>query len=87
MAAIEVIVFTVAAGFMFAVAITIIVIIGIRQEERYLTLTDRTAPGAIAQLARIVVCRYVRREQDSTVERRPPDDSSGAREATTSSRR
>ncbi len=87
MAAIEVIVFTVAAGFTFAVVITIIVIIGIRQEERYLTLIDRTAPGALAQLARVVLGRYVRREQDSTVDRRLPDDESGAREATTSSRR
>ncbi len=86
MAAIEVIVFTVAAGFAFAVVITIIVIIGVRQEERYLTLMNRTAPGATAHLARIVLGRYVR-TGDSTVEGPPPDDTSGAREATTSSRR
>jgi hypothetical protein len=89
MAAIEVIVFIVAAGFAFAVLITIIVIIGVRQEERYLTLTDRTAPGAMAQLARIVLGRYVREEHDPQFERRDPDDPDdpmGTRERTTSSR-
>jgi hypothetical protein len=87
MAAIEVIVFTVAAGFAFAVVITIMVIIGVRKEERYLTLMNRTAPGAAAQLARIVLGRYVRTEQDSTVEGPPPDGTSEALERATSSRR
>ncbi len=90
MAAIEVIVFAVAAGFAFAVVITIIVIIGVRQEERYLTLTNRTAPSAVAQLARIVLGRYVRKEQDLRVGRRypaDPGDPTGTRECTTSSRR
>jgi NADH:ubiquinone oxidoreductase subunit 6 (subunit J) len=86
MAAIEVIVFIVAAGVAFAVVITIIVIIGVRQEERYLTLTHRTAPGAIAQLARMVLGRYVRKEQDARIERRDPDDPMSSRERTTSSR-
>jgi hypothetical protein len=89
MAAIEVIVFIVAAGFAFAVVITIVVIIGVRQEERYLTLTDRTAPGAMAQLARIILGRYVRKEQDAWFERRDPDDPDdpmSSREHTTSSR-
>jgi len=74
MAAIEVIVFIVAAGFAFAVVITIIVIIGVRQEERYLTLTQRTPPGAMAQLARTILGRYVRKEQDARTERHDPDD-------------
>ena len=89
MAAIEVIVFLVAAGFAFAVVITIIVIIGVRQEERYLTLTNRTAPGLMAELARIVLGRYVRKEQDARIEHRDPDDPDdpmSSRERTTSSR-
>jgi hypothetical protein len=86
MAAIEVIIFAAAAGFAFAVVITIVVIIGVRQEERYLTLTNRTAPGAIAQLARIVLGRYVRKEQDGAIERSLPDGSMSPRESATSSR-
>ena len=86
MAAIEVIIFAAAAGFAFAVVITLIVIIGIRREERYLTLTNKTAPGAVAQLARIVLGRYVRKEQDAAIQRLYPDDPAGAREPTASSR-
>jgi hypothetical protein len=86
MAAIEVIVFAVAAGFAFVIVVTIVVIIGVRREERYLTLTNKTAPGAIAQLARIVLGRYVRKEQDWTIERHRPDEPSGARVRMTSSR-
>jgi hypothetical protein len=86
MAAIEVIIFAAAAGFAFAIMITLIVIIGVRKEERYVTLTNKTAPGAIAQLARIVLGRYVRKEQDAAIRRLHPDDPTGAREPTTSSR-
>jgi hypothetical protein len=82
MAAIDVIIFAVAAGFAFAVLTTVIVIIGIRKEERYLTLMNRTAPGAVAQLARIVLGRYVRREHDLLAPRRAPDEFNGARQAT-----
>jgi hypothetical protein len=89
MAAIEVIVFIVATGFAFAVVITIVVIIGVRREERYLTLTNKTAPGAIAEIARIVLGRYVRKEQDARTERHypdDPDDPMSTLERTTSSR-
>jgi len=82
MAAIEVIIFAAAAGFAFAVLITVMVIIGIRKEERYLTLMNRTAPGAIAQLARIVLGRYVRREHTWDAVRRDPHELNGARETT-----
>jgi len=82
MAAIEVIIFAAAAGFAFAVLITIIVIIGIRKEERYLTLMNKTAPGAIAQLARIVLGRYVRKEQDWLAQRSDPHEFTAARETT-----
>jgi hypothetical protein len=86
MAAIEVIVFATAAGFAFVIAVTIVVIIGVRREERYLSLTNRTAPGAIAQLARIVLGRYVRREQDWVAQRSDPDELNGTRETSGSYR-
>ncbi len=78
MAAIEAIVFVAAAGFAFIVVITVIVVIGIRQEERYQTLEDRTAPSAVAQLARIVLGRYVRREDHKSSGYRHPDDRNGS---------
>lgn len=55
MAAIDAIIFAVAAGFAFAVLVTIIVIIGVHQEERRMTLTSMKAPGAIARITRIVL--------------------------------
>jgi hypothetical protein len=90
MAAIELIVFAGAAGFALVVVIFIIVIIGSRQEERYLTFIDRDAPSATAQLARIVLGRYVRKEYDHTAESGYPcypDDRIGARERTLGPRR
>jgi hypothetical protein len=86
MAAIEVIAFAAAAGFAFVFAMTIIVIIGVHREERYLTLLNKTAPGAMALIARIVLGRYVRKELDWTIERRR-DELIRARERTASSRR
>lgn len=80
MAAIEAIVFVAAAGFAFILVITVIVVIGIRQEERYQTLEHRTAPSAVAQLARIVLGRYVRSENDDSSEYGHPDDRNGSRE-------
>jgi hypothetical protein len=68
MAAIDAIVFAVAAGFAFAVLITVVVIIGVHQEERRLTLTRRTPPGVMARLARIVLGWNVRKDY-----RDPPD--------------
>lgn len=83
MALLSVIVFAAAAGFAFVVVITIIVIAGIHQEERYMTLEHRSAPGAMAQLARIILGRYVRKEQDGMTGR---DEPNGSREHSTSSR-
>lgn len=80
MAAIEAIVFIASAGFAFVIVITIIVVIGVRQEERYQTLEHRSAPSAIARLARIVLGRYVRTEDDDRSEYGHPDDRSGSRE-------
>jgi hypothetical protein len=87
MAAIEVIVFATAAGFAFVIAMTIIVIIGVHREERHLTLLNKTAPGAMALIARMVLGRYIRKERDWTVDRHGDDEPAGAREWTTTSRR
>jgi hypothetical protein len=80
MAAIEAIVFVAAAGFAVIVVLTVIVVIGVRQEERYKTLEQRTAPSAVAQLARIVLGRYVRREDYKSSEHGYPDDRNGSRD-------
>lgn len=86
METIEVISFAAAAGFAFAVLITVTVIIGIRKEERYQSLMNKTAPGAMAQLARIVLGRYVRKEQAATMGRRLAEDPASTLERMTSSR-
>jgi hypothetical protein len=86
MAAIYAIIFAAAAGFAFVVVIAVIVIIGVRQEERYLTLANRTAPSAIAQLARIVLGRHFRKEYDDTAERVYSDDRLVSGERTIGSR-
>ncbi len=83
MAALSAIIFAAAAGFAFIVVITIIVIIGVHQEERFMTLEHRTAPSAMAQLARIILGRYVRKEQRGLTGR---DESNGSREHRTCSK-
>jgi hypothetical protein len=83
MALLSVIVFAAAAGFAFVIVITIIVIIGVHQEERYMTLEHRNAPGAMAQIARIVLGRYVRKEQEGMTGR---DEPNGSREHMPTSR-
>jgi hypothetical protein len=75
MAALEAIIFAAAAGFAFVIVIVIIVIVGVRQEERYFTLANRNAPSAIAQLARVVLGRHVRRESTHVASYRRPADS------------
>jgi hypothetical protein len=79
MAAIEAIIFAVAAGFTFVIVISVIVIIGVRQEERYFTLVNRNAPSATAQLARLILGRHVRREFDVTAERAADADYAASR--------
>lgn len=86
-AVIEAVVFAAAAGFAFVVVISVVVIIGVRREERYLTLLNKTAPGAMALIARIVLGRYIRKEQDWAIERRRGDEPNGSRERTITSRR
>jgi hypothetical protein len=87
MAAIVAIVFAVAAGFAFVVLIFVIVIIGVRREERYLTFSNRTAPGAVALLARIVLGRYVRKERRPQQRGCYPDDLASSREPSVGPRR
>jgi hypothetical protein len=80
MAAIVAITFATAAGFAFVIVVTVIVIIGVRQEERYLTFESRTAPTVTARLARIVLGRYVRKECDDRAGHTYPDDRARSRE-------
>jgi hypothetical protein len=80
MAAIIAIVFAVAAGFAFAVLITIIVIIGIHREERRLTLTKSTPPGAMARLARYVLGWRIREDHRDPPGPRYNDDQAEALE-------
>jgi hypothetical protein len=74
MAALEALIFAGVAGFTLVIVITFLVIVGIHREERYLTLANRNAPGAVAQLARLVLGRYVRRENDPEARGRRQDD-------------
>jgi hypothetical protein len=74
MAFIEALIFAGAAGFGLIVVITAIVIFGIRKEERYLTLANRDAPSVMAQLARLILGRYVRRENGRERRERHDDE-------------
>jgi hypothetical protein len=80
MAAIDAIVFAVAAGFAFAVLITIIVIIGVHREERRLTLTRSTPPGAVARLTRYVLGWRIREDHRGPPGPRYNDDRAEALE-------
>jgi hypothetical protein len=57
----------VAAASMSLAAIVIIVILGIRHEERVLSMTRRVAPGLTARLARLVIGLYVRKTDPEPV--------------------
>lgn len=87
MAAIVAIVFAAAAGFAFVVVIFVIVIIGVHREERYLTFENKTAPGAVALLARIVLGRYVRKERGRRQHGTYPDDLASSCEPSVGQRR
>ncbi len=51
------------AAFVAILAATLIVTVGVHQEERKHTFTCRTAPTPMAGLARVIVGRYVRKTQ------------------------
>jgi|HubBroStandDraft_4_1064222.scaffolds.fasta_scaffold289494_2 hypothetical protein len=74
MTAIDAIVFAAAAGFALVVVITLVVIIGIRQEERYQTLANKNAPSVMAQLTRVVLGNYLRKEDAAATSRDRADD-------------
>ena len=80
MAAIDAAIFAAAAGFAVVIVVTIIVIVGVHREERFMTLGNRTAPGAVARLARLVLGRYLRREYDASMDRGIPADRAPPRE-------
>jgi hypothetical protein len=73
MALILAFVFIAAAAAAFVVLITIVVVLGVRQDERSQTLMRRSSPNATAQLARIVLGRYVRKSGEH-VGRDGPDN-------------
>jgi hypothetical protein len=77
MAAIEAIVFATAAGFAVIAAATIVVIIGVHQEERLETLAHGRPPTVPALLARRVIGAYVhllpeQQPQQDSPEKEPP---------------
>jgi hypothetical protein len=59
---------TIVAAVSVALAgIIVIVILGIRHEERVLSMTRRVAPGLDARLARLVIGLYVRKTDPEPV--------------------
>jgi hypothetical protein len=51
-------------GFGLVLAATVVVTIGVRQEERYRTLKHTRPPGTLAGLARVILGHYVRVHDD-----------------------
>jgi hypothetical protein len=61
-------------GFGLILVATVVVTIGVRQEERYRTLKHGQAPGLFARLTRVIVGHYVREHDDEPAHAAPPDD-------------
>jgi hypothetical protein len=61
-------------GFGLVVVATVVVAIGVWQEERYWTLKHRRAPGPLAWLTRVALGHYVRKHDDEPAHTAPPDD-------------
>jgi hypothetical protein len=76
MAAIEAIAFAFAAGFAVIIVATVLVIIGIRQEERRHSFGRDDPPTAIALLARRVLGAHVSLLPRAQPERDEPEDGS-----------
>jgi hypothetical protein len=53
---------------------TVVVTIGVRQEERYQTLKHGQAPSLFARLARVTLAHYVRLHDDEPAPAARPDD-------------
>jgi uncharacterized protein (DUF39 family) len=62
MRVIEAIAFAAGAGFALVIVATVVVVIAVRTEERYLPARARRAHSITARLARIIVGRHVRQE-------------------------
>jgi hypothetical protein len=71
MPAIEAILFTISAGFTVIVIATILVIIGVRDEERRRTLTRQHPPTITSLLARRVLGTYTR-QPPRKLDEQPP---------------
>jgi hypothetical protein len=61
-------------GFGLVLVATVVVAIGVRQEERYWSLKHRRAPSLFAWLARVIVGHYVRKHDDGPDPGTRPDD-------------
>jgi hypothetical protein len=61
-------------GIGLVLAATVVVTIGVRQEERYRTLKHGRAPGRLAGLTRVILGHYVRAHDDEPAHAAPPDD-------------
>lgn len=61
-------------GFGLVLVATVVVTIGVRQEERYWTLKHGRAPSLFAWLARVIVGHYVRKHDDDLAPYARPDD-------------
>ncbi len=62
------------AGFGLVLVATVVVAIGVWQEERHWTLKHRRAPSVLAALARVILGHYVRKHDDDPVADTYPDD-------------
>jgi hypothetical protein len=74
MLAIRALAFIAAVGFGLLLVATVVVTIGVRQEERYRTLKHVRAPGRFAGLTRAALGHYVREHDDEPAHPAPPDD-------------
>jgi hypothetical protein len=61
-------------GFGLVLVATVVVAIGVRQEERYWTLKHGRAPSLFAWLARVILGHYVRKHDDEPAPDNRPDD-------------
>jgi hypothetical protein len=59
MAVVDALLFVVAAGFAVIVVATILVIVGVRQEERHRTIAGQGPPTIMALLARRILGTYI----------------------------
>jgi hypothetical protein len=61
-------------GFGFVLLVTVVVTIGVRQEDRCRTLKHGRAPGLLAGLTRVTLAHYVRTHDDEPAHATPRDD-------------